>query len=142
MLVRSPLLTSHKWREPVSSGRLVCRYHDVFLWCYLCFVLLRFRLYAFGEAAALRSIVLRYAGAPDSHTRFFCFFFSFCLLGDAAFSEYFFVPMPFSLCMESTSYVLFSFRMVCFSTMGPRAEFFTLAFVRIQSIKNRYRKCK
>ena len=64
MLVRSPLLTSHKWRELVSSGRLVCRCHDVFLWCYLCFVLLRFRLYAFVEAAALRSIVLRYAGAP------------------------------------------------------------------------------
>ena len=24
------LLTSHKWRELVSSGRLVCRCHDVF----------------------------------------------------------------------------------------------------------------
>ena len=43
-LVRSPLLTSHKWRELVPSGHLVCRYHDVFLWCYVCFVLLRFRL--------------------------------------------------------------------------------------------------
>ena len=64
VLVRSPLLTDHKWRNLVSSGRLVCRCHDVFLWCYLCFVLLRFRLYAFVEAAALRSIVLRYAGAP------------------------------------------------------------------------------
>ena len=52
VLVRSPSLTSHKWL--VSSGRLVCRCHDVFLWCYLCF----------DEAAALRSIVLRYAGAP------------------------------------------------------------------------------
>ena len=30
VLVRSPLLTSHKWRELVSSGRLVCRYHGVF----------------------------------------------------------------------------------------------------------------
>ena len=30
VLVRSPLLTSHKWRELVSSGRLVCRCHDVF----------------------------------------------------------------------------------------------------------------
>ena len=62
--VRSPVLTSHKWRELLSSGRLVCRCHDVFLWCYVCFVLLRFRLYAFVQAAALRSIVLRYAGAP------------------------------------------------------------------------------
>ena len=60
----APLLTSQKWRELVSSGRLVCRRHDVFLWCYLCFVLLPFRLYAFVEAAALRSSVLRYAGAP------------------------------------------------------------------------------
>ena len=64
MLVRSPLLTNHKWRELVSSGRLVCRCHHVFLWCYVCFFLLRFRLYAFVEAAALRSIVLRHAGAP------------------------------------------------------------------------------
>ena len=30
VLVRSPLLTSHKWRELVSSGRLVCRCHGVF----------------------------------------------------------------------------------------------------------------
>ena len=37
VLVRSPLLTSHKWRELVPSGRLVCRCHDVFLWCYVCF---------------------------------------------------------------------------------------------------------
>ena len=51
---------SHKWRELVSSGRLDCRCHDVFLWCYVYFVLLRFRLYAFIETAALRSIVLQY----------------------------------------------------------------------------------
>ena len=87
VLVRSPLLTSHKWRELISSGRLVCRCHDVFLWCYLCFVLLRFCLHAFVEAAALRSIVLRYADAPIA-TRV-SFFFSFCLFGDVAFSEYF-----------------------------------------------------
>ena len=42
VLVRSPLLTSHKWRELVSSGRFVCRCHGVFLWCHVCFVLLRF----------------------------------------------------------------------------------------------------
>ena len=101
MLIRSPLLTSHKWHEVVPSGDLVCRCHDVFLWCYVCFVLLRFRLlYAFVEAAAFRSIiVLRYASAPIA-TRVLFFF------GDVVFSEYFFVPFPLSLCMESTSYVL------------------------------------
>ena len=78
-----------------------------FPWCYGCFVLLRFRLYAFVEAAALRSIVLRYAGAPIATRVSFSFF------GDVAFSEYFFVPFLLSLCMESTSYVL-SFRMVFF----------------------------
>ena len=39
---RPSLLTSHKWRELVSSGGLVCRCHDAFFWCYtfvlLCFV--------------------------------------------------------------------------------------------------------
>ena len=30
VLVRSPLLNSHKWHELVSSGRLVCRCHGVF----------------------------------------------------------------------------------------------------------------
>ena len=42
VLVRSPLLTSHKWRELVSSERLVCRYHGVFslvlpLFCFASF---------------------------------------------------------------------------------------------------------
>ena len=32
---RAGLLTSHKWRELVSSGRLVCRCLDVFLLCYV-----------------------------------------------------------------------------------------------------------
>ena len=40
------------------------------------FVLLRFRLYAFVEAATLRSIVLRYAGAPIA-TRVSFFVFPF-----------------------------------------------------------------
>ena len=61
----------------------------------------------FVEAAALRSIVLRYTGAPISTRVSFSFF------GDVAFSEYFIVPFPLSLCMESTSYVL-SFRMMFF----------------------------
>ena len=46
-VVRSPLLTSHEWHELISSGRLVCRCHQIFLWCYVCFVLLCFRLFCF-----------------------------------------------------------------------------------------------
>ena len=69
--------------------------------------MLRFRLYAFVEAAALRPIVLRYASAPIA-TRV-----SFPFLGDVAFFESFVVPFPLSLCMESTSYVL-SFMSVFF----------------------------
>ena len=71
-----------------------------------CFALLRFfGLYAFVEATALRSIVLRYAGAPIATS---VTFFLKC-----RFFQVFFVLFPLSLCMESTSYVL-SFRMVFF----------------------------
>ena len=66
---------SHKWRELVSSGRLVCRCHDVFSG--VTFVLFCFRLYDFVEAAALRSTVLRYAGAPIATRVSFFFFISF-----------------------------------------------------------------
>ena len=108
MLVRSPLLISHKWRELVSSGRLVCRCHVVFLWSYVCFVLLRFRLDAFVEAAALRSIVLRYAGAPIATRVSFLFIWT-----RRFFRVFVFVPLTLSLRMESTPCVL-SFRMVFF----------------------------
>ena len=118
MLVRSPLLTSHKWRKLVPSGRLVYRFNAVFLWCYVCLVFFRFRLDAFVETAALRSIALRYTGAPIatrvsfsflemSLFRVFLFLFWRC-----RFSRVLFVPFPLSLCMQSTSYVLF-FRVVC-----------------------------
>ena len=98
----------------------------LFCFALLCFV---FRLYAFVEAAALRSIVLRYAGAPIA-TRV-SFFFSFCLFGDIAFSEYFLYHFPF----------LFEWRVrrtffpseCFFSTLRPRAGFLTLSHVRIQS---------
>ena len=53
---------------------LQIRCHDNFLWCYVCFVLLRFRLfYAFVEAAALRSNVLQNAGVPIATRIFICF---------------------------------------------------------------------
>ena len=62
------------------------------------FVLPRFRLYVFVEAAALRSIVLRYAGAPIATHTYFFRFFSFCLFGDKCrFFRVFFVPLPLSL---------------------------------------------
>ena len=92
----------------MPSGSLVCRCHDVFVWCYVCFVLLRFSLDAFVEAAALRSIVLRCAGAPTATRVSFSFFWR-CRF----FQVFFLVPFPLSFCMESTSYVL-SFRMVFF----------------------------
>ena len=97
MLVRSPLLTSRKWREPVSSGRLVCRCHDVFLWCSVYFVLLRFRLYGFVEAATLRSIVLRYTGAPIA-ARIFCFVFVFVYLEMSLFPSTLCTIAAFSFC--------------------------------------------
>ena len=63
-----------------------------------CFV---FRFYAFVEAAALRSIFLRYASAPIATRVSFSFF------GDGAFSEYFFCTISaFSLYGE---YIVRSF---------------------------------
>ena len=69
-MVEAGSVTVKKTTTTTTTTTLVCRCHDVFLWCYVCFVLLRVRLYDFFiEAAALCSIVLRYAGAPiDSHT--------------------------------------------------------------------------
>ena len=95
----------------MPSGRLVSRYvmtsfsgvtFVLFCLALLCFV---FRLHAFVEAAALRSIVQRYAGAPIATRVFFW--------GGGRFFRVFVVPFPLSLCMESTSYVL-SFRTVLF----------------------------
>ena len=105
VLVRSALLTSHKWRELVSSGRLVGRCHDVFLWWHGCFVSLRFRLYAFVEAAALRLIVLRYAGAPIA-TRVSFFFSPFVYLEMSLFPSLFCTIAALSLNRE---YVVRSF---------------------------------
>ena len=75
---------------------LVCRWHGVCPWCFVCFVLLRFRLYAFVEAAALRSIVLRHAGVPIA-TRFFLFFvFLFVYLEISLFPSIFCTISAFS----------------------------------------------
>ena len=85
MLVRSTLLTSHKWRKLVSSGRLVCRCHVVFLWFYFCFVLFCF-VFVFMLSLKPRPFVQSPFDmqAPDSHKCLFLFF-HFCLFGDAAF---------------------------------------------------------
>ena len=69
------------------------------------------RIYAFIEAAALRSIALRHAGAPiATRVSFFFFFFVF---GDVAFSEYFCAIVVFSLYGEYAVH-FFPFRMVFF----------------------------
>ena len=72
-----------------------------------CFV---FRLYAFVKAAALRSIVLRYAGVPITTcvSFFFFFFFLFFQFGDVAFSEYFLYHFRF-LFVWTIEYVVRSF---------------------------------
>ena len=97
----------------------------------VCFV---FHLYAFVEAAALRSIVLRYAGVPiATRLSFFLSFSFFCrLFGDVTFSEYF---SACSLYMKR-EYVVRSFLpdVVFSTTLRPRAGFLTSACVRIQSI--------
>ena len=98
-----------------------------------CFV---FCLYAFAEAAALRSIVLRYAGAPiTTRVSFFYFFSPFLFLflfGDVAFSEYF-VPFPLSLCMDNRVRTFFPSGW-CFFYLVTTGWIFYIAYVRIQSI--------
>ena len=73
----------------------------LFCFALLCFV---FRLYALVEVAALRSIVLRYAGAPIA-TRV-SFFFPFVYLETSLFPNMFCTISAFSLCGE---YVVRSF---------------------------------
>ena len=106
MLVRSPLLASHRWRELVSPRRMSCCLSLVLrLFCF-CFV---FVFFAFIKAAALRSITLRVC-APTVTRASSIFFF---LLEMSLFPKIVLVPLPVSLCMESTSHV-FHFRMVFF----------------------------
>ena len=132
VLVRSPLLTSHKWRELVSSGRLGYRCHGVFVWYNVCFVLLRFRIYAFVEAATLLFNRPSICWRPDSHTCFFfLFLFSLLFIWRCRFFRVFFCTIP-ALCLESTSYSFLSNGLFLPSDHG--AGFWTSAYVRIQSI--------
>ena len=91
-------LASQKWHELVSFGSLVCRCHDCLsLLLRLLFVLFRFRLFAFIEGAALRSIVLRYACARQPNavtTHCLC---PLLFLVYLEFSDYFCTIAVFSL---------------------------------------------
>ena len=91
MLVRSPLLIGHKWRELVSSRRELVLFFSV-VW---------FVLYCLSTTVCVLSPFL-----------FLPFFVSLEMLLFPSI----FVPLPFSLCMKSTSEV-FSFRMVFFCLM-------------------------
>ena len=72
------LLTSHKWRELVSSGRLIADATTSSLVLLRLFCFASIRLYAFVEAAALRSIVLRYTNTPIATCASFFFPSLFC----------------------------------------------------------------
>ena len=76
MLLRSPLLTSHKWRELLVYPPGVWFADDAMtsfsvlpLFCFASF----FVDDAFVEAAALHPIVLRYAGKPHVFFPFFLY---------------------------------------------------------------------
>ena len=77
--------------------QMSCR---LFLVLRLFFVLLRSRLFAFVEAATLRSIVLRYAGATIATCFFLSFFLSLVVIWRCRFFRVFILPFPLSLCME------------------------------------------
>ena len=90
-------------------------------------------IYAFIEAAALCSIVLRYTGAPiATRTCFFCFCF-FCLLFIWRYLlyEYFLYHCRFHFIWRVRR-TFFPSRW-CFPTLSPRAGFLTSAYVKIQS---------
>ena len=93
VLVRSLWLISHMRRELVPSGRAPCCLSLVLrLFCFV------FVVFAFTEAAALRSIVLRYACAPTAIRSYHClhpFSPCFCSLEMSVFPSIF-VPLPCS----------------------------------------------
>ena len=122
MLVRSPLLTSHKWRELVSSGGLICRCYVVFLRCYVCFVILSLKPRPFVQSF----FDMRAPRQPHV----FLLVFPFCFFVYVAFSEH--------LCTIAVFLFVWRVRRTyfpsgwCFSNHG--LDFFTSAYVRIQSI--------
>ena len=109
----------------------------------MCFVLFRFRLFAFIEAAALRSIVLRFSICmrPDSHTQLPTKYLRTFFVSEMSLFSSIFVQLPFSLCMESTSYVFLLRMMFFYFVTGWIFE--TSAYVRIESNQsNQQSKCR
>ena len=109
-VARTCILQAFGWQMP-------WRFYSGVTFVMFCFV---FSLYAFVEAAALRSIVLRYTGVPIAKR--VCLFLFLFYLEMSLFPNICFVPFPLSLCMESTSYVL-SFRMVFFLPCDHELDF-------------------
>ena len=79
-------LISHKWRKLLSSRRFLFSFVDAvlsFSGVTFVFVLFRFRLFVFLEAAALRSILVQYAIAPTVTRNYLttvCVLFCFCFV--------------------------------------------------------------
>ena len=97
--------------------------------------MLRFCLYAIVEAATLRSIILRYAGAPiATHTCFFVFF-PFVYSEMSLFPSIFFIIPAFSLYGE---YVVRSF--LPDGVFLPCDHGLYFFYVRIQSINRTNKK--
>ena len=95
---------------------------------------------AFIEAAALSSIVLKYACDPTTTRSYlttavcviFCFcFVLFCFFGDASFSEYF---SPYCRSVNAEYVVRFSFRVMFFYLVAT-GWILTSAYLRTQQIK-------
>ena len=88
-------LISHKWRELVSSGRLVCVCHVVFsgmtfvVFCFVFFFMLSLKPRLFVQSFFVFD--MHASRQPDVFLPFFCFY------GDVAFSEYFCAITVFSL---------------------------------------------
>ena len=92
----------------LSSGRLVCGCHIVLrLFCFIFFLTLSLKQRPFTFVQSFFDV--RAPRQPKSGSSFSPIVY----FGDVAFFRVFFVPLPFSLCMESTLYV-FSFQMVYF----------------------------
>ena len=94
VLVHSPLLTSHKWRELVSSGRLVCRCHMTSLsgvtFVLFCFVFV-FMLSLKPRPFVQSSFDMQAPRQPHV----FCFVF-LLFIWRYRFFRVFFVPLPLS----------------------------------------------
>ena len=70
-----------------------------------------------------------------SHTSFFFLFFFLSFIWRSRFFRVFFVPLPLSLWMESSSYVLSFFRMVFFYLVTTGWIFYIISFLCENSIK-------